>query len=322
MDEERLPALRPARADRGHASWREPVFVVFNPRSGKGRGAQFIQPVLEHLTPAEKLEHGLTQAPGDEARLATEAIARGFRRIVAVGGDGTWSNVGNAILRSGVPARAGARAGRHRLRPRQDARHPAARRRGLLPDRRWTATRARSTWAGSRTATSSTSPASATTSRCSRTRGTCPYLEGSALYLYCALRQLGSYRGFKVEVEADGRARARARDDDADRGERARSSAAASRSRPQRRPGGRQARRRGLRQHGPRRAASRRWCGCCAARTRHTRRSRRSRRRGSCAASTSPPDLRDRRRVEPRAPPRELVIETLPSALSVLVPAA
>ena len=31
------------------------------------------------------------------------------------------------------------------------------------------------------------------------------YLEGSALYLYCAVRQLGSYRGFKVALEADGR---------------------------------------------------------------------------------------------------------------------
>jgi diacylglycerol kinase (ATP) len=32
------------------------------------------------------------------------------------------------------------------------------------------------------------------------------YLEGSALYLYCALRQLASYRGFALETEADGRA--------------------------------------------------------------------------------------------------------------------
>ena len=30
------------------------------------------------------------------------------------------------------------------------------------------------------------------------------YLEGSLLYLYCAVRQLGSYRGFAVESEADG----------------------------------------------------------------------------------------------------------------------
>jgi YegS/Rv2252/BmrU family lipid kinase len=31
------------------------------------------------------------------------------------------------------------------------------------------------------------------------------YLEGSLLYLYCALRQLGSYRGFGVATEVEGR---------------------------------------------------------------------------------------------------------------------
>jgi diacylglycerol kinase family enzyme len=36
------------------------------------------------------------------------------------------------------------------------------------------------------------------------------YLEGGALYLYCALRQLGSYRGFSLEGEVDGRPLAKA----------------------------------------------------------------------------------------------------------------
>jgi diacylglycerol kinase (ATP) len=31
------------------------------------------------------------------------------------------------------------------------------------------------------------------------------YLEGSALYLYCAVKQLGSYRGFRVAIESEGR---------------------------------------------------------------------------------------------------------------------
>jgi diacylglycerol kinase (ATP) len=31
------------------------------------------------------------------------------------------------------------------------------------------------------------------------------YLEGAPLYLYCSVRQLGSFRGFSVDVEADGR---------------------------------------------------------------------------------------------------------------------
>jgi hypothetical protein len=60
----------------------EPVYVIFNPHSGKGRGAQFVAPVLRGLAAAPRLEHALTQGPGDEGRLAEEAVRRGFRRIV------------------------------------------------------------------------------------------------------------------------------------------------------------------------------------------------------------------------------------------------
>ena len=81
------------------------VFVVFNPRSGKGRGARLVAPVLQAL--GGGTAHAVTTAAGEETRLATEALARGFRRIVAVGGDGTWGNVGNAIIRSGLDAALG-----------------------------------------------------------------------------------------------------------------------------------------------------------------------------------------------------------------------
>ena len=81
------------------------LYVVFNPRSGKGRGAGLVAPVLRALGTA--VAHGVTSAAGDETRLTREALARGYRRIVAVGGDGTWSNVGNAIIRSGVDAALG-----------------------------------------------------------------------------------------------------------------------------------------------------------------------------------------------------------------------
>ena len=184
------------------------VFVVFNPRSGKGRGAQFVQPVLQGLASARRLEHALTQGPGDEARLAQEAIARGFRRIVAVGGDGTWSNVGNAILRSGEPVAL-----------------------GLVPG-----------GTGCDLAKTLAIPARDVHACCRIVlEGHCrtidvgkiegkyflniagfgydvavledswnvAYLEGDALYLYCALRQLHSYRGFPLEGEIDGRPLAR-----------------------------------------------------------------------------------------------------------------
>ena len=81
------------------------LFVVFNPRSGRGRGARLVDPVLQALGGA--VAHGITAAAGDEARLVADALGRGYRRILAVGGDGTWSNVGNAIIRSGVDAALG-----------------------------------------------------------------------------------------------------------------------------------------------------------------------------------------------------------------------
>jgi diacylglycerol kinase (ATP) len=182
----------------------EPVYVVFNPHSGKGRGAQFVAPVLQALAPAKRLEHGFTQAPGDEARLAGEAVRRGFRRIVAVGGDGTWGNVGNAILRTGVPAAL-----------------------GLVP-----------AGTGCDLAKTLGIPSRDVGACCRIVLGgraraidvgriedkhflniagfgydvavlehswSVAYLEGAALYLYCALRQLGSYRGFSLETEVDGR---------------------------------------------------------------------------------------------------------------------
>jgi YegS/Rv2252/BmrU family lipid kinase len=182
----------------------DPIFVVVNPQSGKGRGAQFVAPVLQGLASATRLEHGLTREPGDEARLTQEAIARGFKRIVAVGGDGTWSNVGNAILHSGEPVKL-----------------------GFVPG-----------GTGCDLAKTLGIPAKDVHACCrialqGRTRTidvgriedkyflniagfgydvavledswTVGYLEGSALYLYCALRQLHSYRGFELDTEIDGR---------------------------------------------------------------------------------------------------------------------
>jgi diacylglycerol kinase (ATP) len=181
----------------------EPVFVVFNPRSGKGRGASFVNPVLQALASAPRLEHGLTAGPGDEARLAREAIARGFRRIVAVGGDGTWSNVGNAILAAGAPVKLGLVPGGTGCDlaktvgvPARDLHascrivldgHARTIDVGRIEDRHflniagfgYDVAVLEDSWS-------------------------VKYLEGSALYLYCALRQLGSYRGFGVEASVDG----------------------------------------------------------------------------------------------------------------------
>jgi YegS/Rv2252/BmrU family lipid kinase len=159
--------------------------------------------VLQHLAPAGKLEHGLTQGPGDEARLATEAIARGFRRIVAVGGDGTWSNVGNAILKSGVPASLGLVPGGTGC--------DLAKTLGIPP--RDVAACCRIVLDGHRR---SIDVGKVEERHFLNVLGfgydvavledswSVSYLEGSALYVYCALRQLRSFSGLRVAVEAEG----------------------------------------------------------------------------------------------------------------------
>jgi diacylglycerol kinase (ATP) len=192
------------REDGGGPSASEPVYVVFNPMSGKGRGAQFVSPLLQALEGAPGLDHGLTREPGDEGRLTAEALERGFRRIVAVGGDGTWSNVGNAILRSGIPAKLGLVPGGTGcdlakslgIPPRDLAgcarivKDGYSRRIdvGRIEDRHflniagfgYDVAVIEDSW-------------------------NVAYLEGAPLYLYCAVRQLGSFKGFFVEVEEDGK---------------------------------------------------------------------------------------------------------------------
>jgi diacylglycerol kinase (ATP) len=186
----------------------EPIFVVFNPMSGKGRGASFVSPVLAALGGNGRVEHALTTGPGDEARLAEEAVGRGFRRIVAVGGDGTWSNVANGILRTGVPARLGLVPGgtgcdlaKSLGIPPRDipacARivlegHSRAIDVGRVEDKHflnvvgfgYDVAVIEDSW-------------------------NVKWLQGAPLYVYCALRQLRSFEGFGVDLEVDGDKRGR-----------------------------------------------------------------------------------------------------------------
>jgi diacylglycerol kinase (ATP) len=179
------------------------VFVVFNPRSGKGRGARLVAPVLEAL--GGTTAHGITGAAGDEQRITAEALGRGYRRILAVGGDGTWGNVANAIIRSGVdaalglvPAGTGCDLAKSIGVPARDvaacariARDGHSRRidAGRIEDRYFLNVAGfgfdiaviEDSW---------------------KVR----YLGGDALYLYCALRQLHRFPGFPVAMGVDGEA--------------------------------------------------------------------------------------------------------------------
>jgi diacylglycerol kinase (ATP) len=183
----------------------EPVYVVFNPQSGKGRGARVIEPFLSALRVAGvgRVEHALTAQAGDERRLTADALARGFRRVVAVGGDGTWSNVADAILRAGRPARlglvpagTGCDLARSLAIPMNDlaacARIVAAGRArtidvGRIEDRYFLNV----TGFGFDIAV---------IEQAWKVR----WLGGHLLYLYCALTQLFAFPGFPVQVAADG----------------------------------------------------------------------------------------------------------------------
>jgi diacylglycerol kinase (ATP) len=75
------------------------VHVIFNPASGRGRGGRRIPAYLDLLRRhLGAFEHSLTAAPGDESRLARAALESGATTVVAVGGDGTWSQVADQVI--------------------------------------------------------------------------------------------------------------------------------------------------------------------------------------------------------------------------------
>lgn len=77
---------------------RLPLFLIVNPESAGGlTGRRW--PALERLLSQQRIpfEHRLTDGPGDAGVIARLARDRGFRRIVCVGGDGTFNEVVNGL---------------------------------------------------------------------------------------------------------------------------------------------------------------------------------------------------------------------------------
>jgi YegS/Rv2252/BmrU family lipid kinase len=76
----------------------KPLLVV-NPASGGGKTGRVLADLRRPIERAlGTCEFELTQAPGHARELAREAAAQGRERIVAVGGDGTFSEVADGIL--------------------------------------------------------------------------------------------------------------------------------------------------------------------------------------------------------------------------------
>lgn len=84
----------------------ERFFAIVNPAAGGGRSAKLAGPALSRLR-----ERGLqidviaSTGPGHAVQLSREAYAQGYRRFLAVGGDGTAHEILNGIFAGGGPAR-------------------------------------------------------------------------------------------------------------------------------------------------------------------------------------------------------------------------
>ena len=83
----------------------ERFIAIVNPAAGGGRAAKLAGPKLAELRmkglPIDVIASG---APGHAAQLAKEAYAQGYRRFLAVGGDGTAHEIVNGIFSAGPPA--------------------------------------------------------------------------------------------------------------------------------------------------------------------------------------------------------------------------
>jgi diacylglycerol kinase (ATP) len=79
-------------------------FIVVNPASGAGRALRFaprLAAALERAGVRFHCEH--SDAPRDAGRRFAGAAAGGWRKFLAVGGDGTLNELVNGIIASGVP---------------------------------------------------------------------------------------------------------------------------------------------------------------------------------------------------------------------------
>ncbi|MGA9511461.1 MAG: diacylglycerol kinase family protein [Candidatus Sulfotelmatobacter sp.] len=73
--------------------------AIVNPAAGGGRSRKLLGPALERLRAGGvAIEVKETQAAGEATRIAREAYGHGFRKFIAVGGDGTSYEVVNGLF--------------------------------------------------------------------------------------------------------------------------------------------------------------------------------------------------------------------------------
>ena len=73
--------------------------AVVNPAAGGGRSQKLLQPALDRLRAGGmQIDVVETNAPTQAAELARNAYAKGYRRFIAVGGDGTSYEIVNGLF--------------------------------------------------------------------------------------------------------------------------------------------------------------------------------------------------------------------------------
>lgn len=78
------------------------VCVIANPASGRGRGSRVLSRLRPILAESGTAVVMVTSTRGDEPSMVRRALDDGFDTFIALGGDGTWGNVANAILDCGA----------------------------------------------------------------------------------------------------------------------------------------------------------------------------------------------------------------------------
>lgn len=77
----------------------ETFLAIINPAAGGGRCRKQVGPALDRLRGAGIALEGVeTNGPGQATQLAREAYARGYRKFIAVGGDGTSYEIVNGLF--------------------------------------------------------------------------------------------------------------------------------------------------------------------------------------------------------------------------------
>jgi diacylglycerol kinase (ATP) len=186
------------------------VSVIANPAAGRGRGSRILPRVRQAFAAHGVTDLRITTGPKQERELARQAVEEGADTIVAVGGDGTWSNVANAILSAGADVRLGLLSGGTGCDFAKTTGSPAtdpeatARLAVEGPDTRVDVGRIEDRHFLNVSGFGFDIAVLEDISRI-------PLLKGNAVYMVSALRQLLGYRGVEIEIASEAARRGAAR---------------------------------------------------------------------------------------------------------------